>query len=144
MADDRIFDLLEKIYIELQETKVALQGTKNEVKYNSTRLDNLENELKYNSTKLDNLEKEVKSNSIKLESIETKLNTMAEIQKSHMEQNDKHHTEIVKPIGEKVDIIELAVKSTSKDIQDLKEKFDKVEKVTMQNTYDVAYLKSVK
>ena len=30
------------------------------------------------------------------------------------------------------------------DISQLKEKFEKVEKVTMQNTYDVAYLKSVK
>jgi hypothetical protein len=29
-------------------------------------------------------------------------------------------------------------------MKELKEKFDKVEKVTTQNTYDVAYLKSVK
>jgi hypothetical protein len=32
----------------------------------------------------------------------------------------------------------------SKDMKDLKDKFDKVEKVTMQNTYDVAYLKQAK
>jgi hypothetical protein len=29
-------------------------------------------------------------------------------------------------------------------MKELKEKFDKVEKITIQNTYDVAYLKSVK
>jgi len=28
--------------------------------------------------------------------------------------------------------------------KELKEKFDKVEKVRMENTYDIAYLKSVK
>ncbi|WP_243147740.1 hypothetical protein [Clostridium carboxidivorans] len=90
------------------------------------------------------LESEVKKNSIKLESIETKLNTIAEIQKAHMDQNEKAHTEVIKPLSEKVDVIELAVKDTSKDMQELKDKFDKVEKVTIQNTYDVAYLKSVK
>lgn len=61
-----------------------------------------------------------------------------------MEQNEKQHTEITIPMKESISIIELAVKNTSKDIEDFKDKFDKVEKVTMQNTYDVAYLKSVK
>ena len=63
----------------------------------------------------DNLRSEVQKNSIKLESIE-----------------------------KKVDVIGLAVKNTSKDMKELKDKFDKVEKVTIQNTYDVAYLKSAK
>ena len=63
----------------------------------------------------DNLRSEVQKNSIKLESIE-----------------------------KKVDVIGLAVKNTSKDMKELKDKFDKVKKVTIQNTYDVAYLKSAK
>lgn len=92
----------------------------------------------------DRLAGEVKKNSVKLESIEKKIDIIAEVQKSHMEQNEKAHNEIIKPLSEKVSVIELAVKDTSKDMKELKEKFDKVEKVTIQNTYDVAYLKTVK
>nr|WP_245331509.1 hypothetical protein [Clostridium algifaecis] len=92
----------------------------------------------------DRLASEVKKNSVKLESIEKKIDIIAEVQKSHMEQNEKAHNEIIKPLSEKVSVIELAVKDTSKDMKELKEKFDKVEKVTIQNTYDVAYLKTVK
>lgn len=69
---------------------------------------------------------------------------MVEVLKNHMYENEKQHIQIVIPIKEKIDIIELAVKDTSKDMRDLNEKFDKVEKVTMQNTYDVAYLKMAK
>ena len=36
------------------------------------------------------------------------------------------------------------VMEIKQDIKELKERLDKVEKVTIQNTYDVAYLKSVK
>jgi hypothetical protein len=56
LADDKLFDLVSKIYSEMQEG------------FNTV------------NNRLDNLEKEVKNNSIKLESIETKLNTMAEVQ----------------------------------------------------------------
>ena len=92
----------------------------------------------------DNLKGEVQKNSIKLESIEKKIDTIAEVQKNHMDQNEKAHKGIIKPLDEKVDVIGLAVKNTSKDMKELKDKFDKVEKVTIQNTYDVAYLKSAK
>jgi chromosome segregation ATPase len=91
-----------------------------------------------------NLKGEVQKNSIKLESVEKKIDTIAEVQKNHMDQNEKAHKEIIKPLDEKVDVIGLAVKNTSKDMKELKDKFDKVEKVTIQNTYDVAYLKSAK
>ncbi|APM41303.1 hypothetical protein BS101_16335 [Clostridium kluyveri] len=90
------------------------------------------------------LTSEVQKNSIKLESIEKKIDIIAEVQTAHKEQNEKAHNEIIKPLGEKISVIELAVKDTSKDVKELKDKFDKVEKVTIQNTYDVAYLKATK
>lgn len=120
MDENKTFELLSKMYNEMQNG------------FNSI------------NNKMDKIEGEVKKNSIKLESIETKLKTVAEIQKSNMEQNERAHNEIIKPLGEKISVIELAVKDTSNDMKDLKDKFDKVEKVTIQNTYDVAYLKSVK
>lgn len=90
------------------------------------------------------LESEVKKNSIKLETIEKKIDTIAEVQKNHMEQTEKAQNEILNTVTEKIGIVELAVKDTSKDMKELKERFDKVENVTMKNTYDVAYLKTVK
>ncbi|UZQ49551.1 hypothetical protein [Clostridium kluyveri] len=108
----------------------------------------LDEEMKSILTKLlegqEKLTSEVQKNSIKLESIEKKIDIIAEVQTAHKEQNEKAHNEIIKPLGEKISVIELAVKDTSKDVKELKDKFDKVEKVTIQNTYDVAYLKATK
>lgn len=123
MDENKTFDMLEKIYIEVQS-----QGT---------RLDNIDK-------KLDSIENDIKKSFIKLESVENKIQTLSEIQKLYIEQNDKQHIEIIIPIKESTDVIELAVKSISKDILDLSDKFDKVEKITIQNTYDVTNLKSVK
>lgn len=47
MEENKIFDLLEKIYIEVQDTK-------NEVKKHTLRLDNLESEVKKIGVKIDN------------------------------------------------------------------------------------------
>lgn len=90
------------------------------------------------------LKDEVKKNSIKLEAIETKINTIAEVQSSHMEQNDRQHIEIIKPLGEKVDVIELAVKDISENVQNLKNDFNTVEVITSKNWNDIAKLKAVK
>lgn len=130
MDENKILDMLEKIYAEVQS--------------HSKRLDNVDTKLKDVDNRLDTTYNEVKNSFIKLESLESKIQTLSEIQKSYIEQNDKKHIEIIIPIKETTDVIELAVKNTSKDIQELSDKFDKVEKVTIQNTYDVAYLKSVK
>lgn len=93
---------------------------------------------------LEPIKDQLNKNTIILEDMRTDIKTIAEVQKSHMDQNEKAHIEVVKPLNEKVDVIELAVKDISKDAKELKEKFDKVEKVTIQNTYDVAYLKTIK
>lgn len=123
MDENKIFDMLEKIYIEVQS--------------HGKRLDNAD-------IKLDFIGNEVKKGFMKLESVENQIQTLSEIQKSYIAQNDKQHIEIIIPIKETTDVIKLAVKNTSKDIQNLNDKFNKVEKITIQNTYDVANLKSVK
>lgn len=69
---------------------------------------------------------------------------MAEVQKSHMDQNNRQHTEIIKPLGEKVDVIELVVKDISKNVQDLQNDFNTVEVITSKNWNDIAKLKAVK
>lgn len=135
---------LEVLESETRKNTEKLEVLGNETRNNAEKLEVLGNETKKNTEKLETLGNEVRKNTIKLETIETKLNTMAEIQKSHIEQNEKQHVEILSPIKESVNLIELAVKDTSKSMQELNDKFDKVEKVTIQNTYDVAYLKAAK
>lgn len=123
MDENKTFDMLEKIYIEVQS--------------HGKRLDNVDK-------RLDSIGNDIKKSFIRLESLENKIQTLSEIQKLYIEQNDKQHIKIIIPIKESTDVIELAVKSISKDILDLSDKFDKVEKITIQNTYDVTNLKSVK
>lgn len=48
-----------------------------------------------------------------------------------MDQNERAHSEVIRPLSEKVDVIELAIRDISKDAKELREKFDKVEKVTI-------------
>lgn len=108
------------------------------------RLDKMDSRLDNMDSRLDKMDGKIDKNAVMLEKLDTNVKIIAEVQKSHIEQDKKEHVEIIKPLSEKVDVIELAVKDISKEVKELKEKFDKVEKVTMQNTYDVAYLKSVK
>lgn len=109
-----------------------------------SRLDNMDSRLDKVDSRLDKMDGKIDKNAVMLEKLDTNVKIIAEVQKAHIEQDKKKHVEIIKPLSEKVDVIELAVKDISKEVKELKEKFDKVEKVTMQNTYDVAYLKSVK
>jgi len=99
----------------------------------------LDEKLRLVNARLDKMDGKIDKNTMMLEELKTKVETIAEVQKTYIEQN-----EMIKPLNEKTDAIELAAKDNSKGIKDLNEKLDKVEKVTMQNTYDIAYLKAIK
>jgi predicted RNase H-like nuclease (RuvC/YqgF family) len=99
----------------------------------------LDEKLRLVNARLDKMDGKIDKNTMMLEELKTKVETIAEVQKPCIEQN-----EMIKPLNEKTDAIELAAKDNSKGIKDLNEKLDKVEKVTMQNTYDIAYLKAIK
>jgi chlorite dismutase len=90
------------------------------------------------------LENETKKNTMILEEVQTDIKTIAEVQKNHINQNEKQHEEILKIVNEKNDIVCLATKELAKDLSEIKSKFDKVERVTKENTYDLAYLKTAK
>lgn len=101
--------------------------------------------------KVSGLETEVNKNSVKLESIEKKIDIISEVQIAHKEQNDRSYGKMLQEQENKNTLITASLQHVSddvadikKDIKDLNEKFDKVEKVTMLNTYDITYLKSVK
>ena len=86
-----------KIYSEMQ------QGFKSV----NTKIGGLEN-------RMDGLEGEVKKNSIKLEEIQKNVNTIAEVQQSHMKQNENNHIEIVEMFNDKLDLTQSAVKSLNR------------------------------
>ncbi|MFL0197526.1 hypothetical protein ACJDU8_18440 [Clostridium sp. WILCCON 0269] len=65
-----------------------------------------------------------------------------------MNQNEKAHSEIIKPLNEKLDIIELAVKDTSKDVKDIRENLknideniDVMKEILGRHEVDIAVLK---
>lgn len=93
----------------------------------------------------------IDKNTIILEQLNKKVEVITEIQTAHKEQNDCRFEKVLEEQGNTNTLIASSIKNVSddvvevkNDVKELKEKFDKVEKVTMQNTYDVAYLKSVK
>ncbi|CCJ33047.1 hypothetical protein [Caloramator australicus] len=128
MDNEKVLDLMQKIYEEMQQGFKSLNN----------RMDELENEV--NKTKLI-IENDIKS----------KVAVLFEGNSSYKEQVEGKFEEIIKEQQGTREILSLSVKSLADDIQgikhdidELKHKFDKVEKVTIQNTYDLAYLKMAK
>lgn len=136
-----MFGLLEKMYIEMQngfnnleaeiketnkrldklETKVDNLDTK--VNNLETKVDNLETKVNNLETKVDNLETKVDKNTILLEKAITDIETLAEVQQSFSDELNRAKDKDGKTLGERLDVIELAVTSTSKS---LNEKFNKL------------------
>lgn len=116
-----------------------------------TEVSNIKTEVSNIKTEVSNIKTDVRNNSVRLEDIDKKINIIAEVQTAHKEQNRRGFEKVHQDQINTNTLLTSSLKSVSndvmevkQDIKELKEKFDKVEKVTMQNTYDVAYLKSVK
>ena len=86
-----------------------------------SKLGALENRL---DSKLGALESRLDKNTILLENLTNKVETIAEVQKSHMEQNEKAHDDIVKGLNQRIDVMELAIKDTSSDVKEIHENLE--------------------
>ncbi|WP_313757524.1 hypothetical protein [Tissierella sp.] len=142
---------VENMEKELSNTSSRVENMEKELSSTSSRVENMEKELSNTSNRVENMERELNNNSIKLEDVEKKIKVIAEIQVAHKEQNERYLKDILQEQHNINTLFTSSLKFVSNEvvevkhsIKELKEKFDKVEKVTMQNTYDVAYLKSVK
>jgi prophage DNA circulation protein len=90
-----------------------------------SKLGALENRLDDKIGALENrLDAKLDKNTMLLENLTSKVETIAEVQKSYMEQNEKAHNEMVKILNEKIDVIELAVKDTSNDVKEIQENLE--------------------
>lgn len=93
------------------------------------------------------LTNKVDKNTIMLEKMQTDIKTLAEIQSSFADQLDKDG----KSLDERLDVIELAVTTSSKSINEISDKLDIVSKdlnfvevATGKNIADIAHLEAVK
>ena len=92
MENEKLFEFMEKIYGELQSTKIEMQ-----------------NGFRSVNSKIDGLEDAVKKNSIKLETLEKKIDTIVEVQSNHIKQNENNHVEIVEMLSGEIELTQQAV-----------------------------------
>lgn len=123
----------------------------NKIDKMDSRIDKIDNKIEQMDNRIDTIDNKINKNTILLEQLNKKVEIVAEVQTAHKEQNEQMFETIQNEHENKTTLITSSLKSVSDDVievksnvKELKEKFDKVEKVTIQNTYDVAYLKSVK
>ncbi len=90
------------------------------------------------------LETEIQKNSVQLEKIQTDIKTLAEVQQSFSEQLDRAKDKDGKTIGERLDVIELAVTTTAKTVTDLAETVEVLKETTGKNEIDIKVLKKSK
>lgn len=83
----------------------------------------------------------VTKNSLVLEKIQTDVKTLAEVQQSFSEQLDRSKNKDGKTLGERLDIIELAVTSTSKTLTELVDTIDVIKDTTGAHEMDIKILK---
>jgi len=79
MENEKLFEFMEKIYGELQSTKAEMHQEFAEVK------------------------SEVRKNSISIEDMQKDIKTLAEVQQSNYEENQRNHKEIVEMLTERLD-----------------------------------------
>ena len=132
--DNKMFELMEKMYIEFSSFKTDITT---EVKGIRQDLNGVREDVKA-------LKEDVRKNTLQLESISNKLEIVAEVQKSHIEQNEKAHNDIISNLGDKIDVVELAIKDTSKDVIEIKNGLTNVEIITSSNWNEIAKLKAVR
>lgn len=117
--EDKIFDLLEKIYIELQDVKKEL---KSEIKANRDSIGSLETQTRANTDSIGDLKSEIKDfreeSNLKFDSLENKLDDL------ESKNADRHI-------------------SMNKDIQEMKSDISRIELNTADNWKDIVRLKSV-
>ena len=98
-SNDEIFELMTKMYSEMTSMKSEITGMKFEI----TGM----------KSDISSLNKKVDKNSLLLEKVDSNVKTLAEVQSAFSEQLDRAKDKDGKTLGERIDIIELAVRNTS-------------------------------
>jgi len=101
----------------------------------------VQNEITGIKTEIIGIKTEIKKNSIELETIGENINILVEVQTSHKEQHDFSFKNTDALIDEKTDLIETAVKSILKDVNEVREGVDVMKDVIGRHQIDIEILK---
>ena len=122
------------MYAEMVEMKGDINGIKGDVSSLKTDVSSLKSDVSslksdVSSLKTDvsSLKTDVSKNSLLLEKLDSNVRLLAEGQESFREQIGRSGNEDKRSIYEKLDIVELAVKSTSSDVMFIKHKVQETE-----------------
>ena len=117
-SNDEIFELMTKMYYEMTSMKSEITSMKSEI----TGM----------KSDISSLNKKVDKNSLLLEKVDCNVKTIAEVQSAFSEQLDRAKDKDGKTLGERLDIIELAVRNTSHTLanatEDTSNKFNNISK----------------
>ena len=86
------------------------------------------------------MDSKIDKNTILLEKMQTKLETVAEVQQAHKEQNERHSNATIKTVTDRSFIVEAAVKRTSRDVKEIKEHTRVLCEITGKHEVDIKVL----
>lgn len=113
-----MFELLEKMYVEMQKGFNRLDGRIDGVESRfdgvESRFDGLERRLDKVESRLDGVEKRLDKLEINQEHANSRIDEMYEALTSHIEVNERQHQEIMEQLRGEINVVELAVKRLAK------------------------------
>jgi predicted nucleic acid-binding Zn-ribbon protein len=119
-VEDKMFELMEKMYSEFSTFKNDLTGVKEGVKSLNVKVD---------------------KNTLELESINSKIGILAEVQQNMIVQTEKQIQEAIEPICEDISVIKGAVKNISNDVIDVSDKIEFIGMKEFNNERDLFMMK---
>ena len=91
-------------------------------------------------TDMKKMDIKIDKNTIILEDLRAKLETAAEVQQAHMEQNERQSTVTMRTINDRSSLVETAVQKTSEDIGEIKDNIDVLTEMTGKHEVEIKVL----
>ena len=121
-------------------TKEDIKALKEDSKSTKEDIKALREDLTAIKIDMSKMDKKIDKNTIILEELRTKLETSAEVQKAHMEQNEREFDDMSKIINSRSSLIETAVQRTSKDVGKIKENVNVLAEMTGKHEVEIKVL----
>lgn len=90
---------------------------------------------------LKRMESKIDKNAITLENLTKKVETIAETQTSHGEQNERQFNKVINIMNEKTNLLEGALTNVSKDTSEIKESIEVLKEMTGKHEVEINILK---
>jgi len=111
--DDKVFEMMEKIYSELISFKTEVNGKFEEV---NGKFEEVNGKFEEVNGKIDEVNKKADKNTILLEKANDNMKILAEVQQNHFEINERQHKEMTEINKEKLELLKAAIKNISHSI----------------------------